>query len=158
MEILFAPSLACHMMEVRTSRHGLVLKTQTTDRLQIGDPDPHLFEIPPWVTAGPNSRFRSDDRIGLCPLLHKRRSNELRFIADGLLALLPACWPVARSQFTTLNLSDSTHSPLTIADAWQLNLEAANCSDYFFEKPNAVQAVVTDRSNNASTAVIVIYL
>ena len=55
-------------------------------------------------------------------------------IANGLLALLLARWPVARSQFTTLNLSDSTHSQLTNANGWQLNLEAANHSDYFFEK------------------------
>ncbi|HKE24305.1 MAG TPA: hypothetical protein VKB88_18210 [Bryobacteraceae bacterium] len=46
MEILVAPSLACHMMEVHTFRNGLPLKAQTTDNLQIGDPDPLLFEIP----------------------------------------------------------------------------------------------------------------
>jgi hypothetical protein len=46
MEILVAPSLACHMMEVHTFRNGLLLKAQTTDNLQIGDPDPLLFEIP----------------------------------------------------------------------------------------------------------------
>ena len=46
MEILVAPSLACYMMKVRTRRDGLLLKTQTVDNLQLGDPDPLLFEIP----------------------------------------------------------------------------------------------------------------
>ena len=46
MEIVVAPSLACHTMEVRTFRNGVPSVEKTTENLQLGDPDPHLFEIP----------------------------------------------------------------------------------------------------------------
>jgi hypothetical protein len=46
MEILVAPSLACHMIDVRTFRDGVLVNSQTAENLQLGDPDPHLFEVP----------------------------------------------------------------------------------------------------------------
>ena len=46
MEMLVAPSLACHMMDARTFRHGVLVNSQTAENLQLGDPEPHLFEVP----------------------------------------------------------------------------------------------------------------
>jgi hypothetical protein len=46
MEILVAPSLACHMIQAQTSRNGTIRQTKTVQNLQLGDPDPRLFEVP----------------------------------------------------------------------------------------------------------------
>lgn len=46
MEILLAPQLSCHMLQTQLRRNGLTLHTQSTEDLQIGEPDPRLFEIP----------------------------------------------------------------------------------------------------------------
>jgi len=46
-EVLVAPSLACHLMETRNFRNGSVSRSQTTENLQLADPDPSLFEVPP---------------------------------------------------------------------------------------------------------------
>jgi hypothetical protein len=46
MEILMAPSLACHMMQVQTRHSGVLRITESTENLQLGDPDPRLFEVP----------------------------------------------------------------------------------------------------------------
>ena len=46
-------------------------------------------------------------------------------IVDDSLASLPDSWPVARSQFTTLNLSDSATSPVDSAVYLDLSQTAA---------------------------------
>jgi hypothetical protein len=58
MDILVAPSLACHMMQIQNRHDGKVSRTQAFERLQLGDPDPRLFEVPAdyQVTEGALSR------------------------------------------------------------------------------------------------------
>jgi len=46
MEMLVAPDLACQMIETRMIRNGTVVTTQSTESLQLGDPDPALFVVP----------------------------------------------------------------------------------------------------------------
>lgn len=46
MEILVAPSLACHMIETYTIKNGTVVTAQFMESLQLGHPDPALFVVP----------------------------------------------------------------------------------------------------------------
>lgn len=45
-EILVARSLSCHIIKAQTFRYGILLESQTTEDLRLGDPDPLLFEVP----------------------------------------------------------------------------------------------------------------
>jgi len=45
-EIFVAPSLSCHIMKAQTFRNGILLESQTSEDLRLGDPDPRLFEVP----------------------------------------------------------------------------------------------------------------
>jgi hypothetical protein len=46
MQVLLAPSLGCHMLQILFQRNGVTLETQISERLQLGDPDRSLFEVP----------------------------------------------------------------------------------------------------------------
>ena len=45
-EIFLAPSLACHTLRSLTMRNGRSFETQAAENVQLGDPDPRLFDIP----------------------------------------------------------------------------------------------------------------
>jgi len=46
MDILVAPSLGCHMLQVQNRRNGVVSETRAYENLQINDPAPSFFEVP----------------------------------------------------------------------------------------------------------------
>ena len=46
LDLYLAPSLGCHALRSIVRRDGQILETQATQDLEIGDPDPALFEIP----------------------------------------------------------------------------------------------------------------
>lgn len=47
LDILLAPSLGCHVLRSVTTRDGALVEMRTSENLQLGDPDPALFSIPP---------------------------------------------------------------------------------------------------------------
>ena len=46
MDLLVAPSLGCRVLETTTLLNGKRLKTQTSENVKLGSPDPTLFEVP----------------------------------------------------------------------------------------------------------------
>jgi hypothetical protein len=46
-DMFLAPTLGCHVFRTLITRDGAVVEAQTSTNLQLGDPDPALFDIPP---------------------------------------------------------------------------------------------------------------
>ena len=47
-EVWVAPSLGCQMLRTVSRRNGQSLETRVAEHLRLGDPDPALFETPPY--------------------------------------------------------------------------------------------------------------
>lgn len=47
MDVFMAPSLGCQMLRTVARRDGRTLERSLAETLQLGDPDPALFEVPP---------------------------------------------------------------------------------------------------------------
>ena len=45
-DMYMAPSLGCYVLRSVARRNGLLLETRVAEDLQIGDPEPALFEVP----------------------------------------------------------------------------------------------------------------
>ena len=57
-DVFMAPTLQCRMLRLQR-RAALVLETSISERLQVSDPDPALFSIPPAYKLENVTRFTS---------------------------------------------------------------------------------------------------